>query len=118
MKTFCKNTNSAAQGEILFLRTDKIPEGLQTAKPENGHLIIGHSETGHHHVIDLKKSKQAQLLIDKTNALIAYLDIGEDSIVEHLRSYDTHESIKLPAGKYQIRYRAEDTPQGWQRVMD
>ena len=120
MKTYTENmTGCVAQGEILFLRVDKIPEGLEEATSENGKLIVGHSETGHCHVIDIAKHKNATLLIDKTNALIAYLRVNDcPAELVHLRQHDTHESISFPPGCYQIRYRAEDTPEGWKRVAD
>lgn len=44
---------SAAQGEVNIRRIDAIPEniknGLVAIKAEKGLLIIGHSESGHHH---------------------------------------------------------------------
>lgn len=120
MKHYDKSvTKPMAQGEILFLRVDALPKGLEEAAPVNGQLIVGHSETGHCHVIELDKSKSAQLLIDKTNALIAYLKVNDvPAELKHLRSYDTHESISFAPGIYRVRYRAEDTPEGWKRVAD
>lgn len=108
------------QGEILFIQVEEFTDNdnYESQKPENGQLIVAHSETGHHHVIDIERSKQADLLISKTNEFIGRLVLGEDCEVKHLRSFDTHETLKLPKGKYVLRYRREYTPEGLRRVQD
>ena len=40
------------------------------------------------------------------------------TLLEHLRSFDTHETIKLPVGTFEIRRQREYTPEGWRRVED
>lgn len=119
------------QGEAAFYPVSWLKEkGLDNhpsfklekpvhVKPENGKLIIAHSETGHHHVIDIERSKEATLLIDQTNALIGLLKVkGVPADLEHLRSNDTHETMRIAEGDYIVKYHAQETPQGWQRVID
>jgi len=109
------------QGECLFIKVDQFNDNdadYEVVKPEGQRLIVAHSESGHHHVIDISRSKQADLLINKTNNLMGRLVLGDDAEVEHLRSFDTHETIKLPPGKYVLRYRREYTPEGLRRVAD
>lgn len=103
------------QGDVMIRRIDKLPIGLVPTVAENGHHIIAHSETGHHHVV-LERS--AQLLIDQTNAFIAYLDVAEPTVLEHLRSFDTHEPYRLEPGKYEVRRQREHVPEGWRRAAD
>ncbi len=103
------------QGDICIRRIDAFPAGLVPATAENGVWVIAHSETGHHHVV---KERGAQLLIDQTNAFIAYLDVAEPAVLEHLRSFDTHEPYALPPGKYEIRRQREHVPEGWRRAQD
>lgn len=105
----------AAQGDVLLRRIDKLPEGLMPAKAEGGVFVVAHSETGHHHVV---KERSAQLLIDKTNAFIAYLNVAEPCELEHLRDFDTHESLALEPGLYEVRRQVEYTPEGWRRAQD
>lgn len=112
MKTFKKQ---AAQGDCLIRRIDKLPDGLEAAKPENGFHVVAHSETGHNHVV---QEKSAQLLINKTNAFIAYLNVLEPCEIQHLRSFDTHESIALDKGIYEIRRQREYVPQGFRKASD
>lgn len=109
------------QGECLFIKVNNFEDkdsDYESQKSVNGRLVVAHSESGHDHIIDLKRSKQADLLIHKTNNLIGRLVLGEDCEVEHLRAFDTHETLKLPKGKYVLRYRREYTPEGLRRVQD
>jgi hypothetical protein len=105
------------QGDICIRRIDKLPAGLKpaVAVAENGYWIIAHSETGHHHVV---KERAAQLLIDETNALIAYLDVREPAELEHLRSFDKHESYSLLPGPHEIHRQREYVPEGWRAAAD
>lgn len=105
----------AAQGDVLLRRIDKLPDNLVLAKAEDGLFVVAHSETGHHHVV---KERSAQLLIDKTNAFIAYLNVAEPCELEHLRSFDTHEALALEPGLYEVRRQVEFTPEGWRRAAD
>ena len=113
MKTV--TTLPSFQGDLMIRRIGKLPSGLVPAKPENGNHIVAHSETGRHHVV---KERSAQLLIDKTNAFIAYLDVAEPTVLEHLRSTDTHESYLLESGNYEVRRQREYVPEGWRRAAD
>jgi hypothetical protein len=99
----------------MIRRVDAIPTMLTAQAAENGHLVLAQSETGHHHVV-LERS--AQLLIDQTNALIAYLDVAEPCVLEHLRAFDTHEGWQLEPGLYELRRQREHTPEGWRRAAD
>lgn len=105
----------AAQGDMLITKIDKLPDGLEMAKAENGFHILAHSETGHNHVV---KERSAQLLIDKTNAFIAYLSVAEPCEVQHLRSFDTHAPVSLDKGVYEIRRQREYMPEGFRRAQD
>lgn len=112
MKTFKK---IAAQGDAMLKRVDRVPDGFKEAKSVNGKYIIAHSETGHNHTV---LERNAQLLIDQTNEFIAYLKVDEDTELTHERSFDTHESLLLTPGIYEIRRQREYTPEGYRRAAD
>lgn len=113
MKNFIR---IAAQGDILIIRSDfEVNDQLVEIQPEGEHLIVTHSETGHHHVLD---RKDAQMFENKDNALEAFLVLHRESELTHLRSYDTHEPILLAPGQYKIRRQREYTPEGFRRVAD
>ena len=107
--------NPCFQGDLMIRRIGKFPNGLAPAKAENGVHILAHSETGHHHIV---KERSAQLLIDKANAFIAYLDVAEECEIEHLRLFDTHDPITLPPGNYEIRRQREYVAEGFRKATD
>jgi hypothetical protein len=109
----------AAQGEAFFRRLDDIPETVKQVHPENGVVIVAHSETGHHHVMDASNVT----LLERTDPLgeglrILHMIVKEPTEHEHLRSHDTHEPIMFPAGNYEVRLQREYTPEGFRRVAD
>lgn len=124
--------NPIAQGEVSIWMKDLAPPEIQEAaakgnlkemKLEKDRMIIGHSETGHHHVLTpvnkkMNISKAAQALVDQANDLFINLKIHHNVEVKHLRSDDTHGSYILPAGEYICRPDDEQTFEGWRRVAD
>jgi len=92
-------------------------------KLENGMLILGHSETGHHHILEAVRpnvhiSKAATALIDAANDTFVELRLSEPCKIVHLREHDTHGGFILPAGEYIRGLREEQSPAGWVRVAD
>ncbi len=121
-----------AQGEVLIWMKKYAPSAVLNAlaklklsemKLENDQLILGHSETGHHHVLeavrpDVHVSKAAQALIDAVNDNLVELTLHEPCKLVHLRSHDTHGAFVFPAGEYIRGLREEQSPEGWRRVAD
>lgn len=117
MKTFEK---MAAQGDLMIRRIEKLPEGAKLENAQNGVFVVAHSETGHNHVIEAAPNVQ---LFTTGDPMISYLEVIEatdetETLLKHLRSYDTHETIKINPGIYEIRRQREYTPEGWRRVED
>ena len=112
MNTF---KNQAAQGDLLFIRVDNIPAGIEKVEPVDGVVVIGHSETGHHHVMDAKTTTMYRL---PNEIYEAFLVVDTPTKVEHRRSFDTHEPIMLDEGVYKMRRQREYTPEGFRRVED
>lgn len=120
------------QGEVTIWHEDFAPpEILKAAKEckydimklENDRMIVGHSETGHCHVIEpvdksVPLSEAAQAMIDQTNDLFISLKIHHDSKVEHLKNFDTHDTFMLSKGNYIIRPDDEQSVDGWVRSTD
>lgn len=86
MKTFI---NQAAQGDILIRRVTSIPENFRPVE-DGGRIVVGHSETGHHHAID---SDGVVRYEGPDNPLICYLrmETVETAELVHHRPWDTHE---------------------------
>jgi len=115
MKTIDK---LAAQGDVLFRRIAALPSGA-IQDSVTGPLIVAHSETGHNHEIRDPEVKLFQAL--ERDPMICYLQIaGAFADVIHYRSFDTHETLRLPGGgsTWEVRRQREYTPEGWRRVED
>lgn len=111
MKTFNK---TAAQGDVYFLRVDVLPAGVVMIDATDM-VVIAHSETGHHHVMDARTVKMYRL---PEEIYECFLVVKEATPLEHLRSFDTHESIMFEPGVYHVRHQREYTPEGWRRAAD
>jgi hypothetical protein len=96
--------NIAAQGELYIRRVKKVPAGCTAMKASDGKFVVGHSETGHHHVIAEKNA--SVMVLDRPSSegmRILYAILKDPSSLVHLRGHDTHETIDLEPGIYEIR---------------
>ena len=113
MKTIDK---TAAQGEIYIRRLGKPPRdflkgGVPLEADKGGRFIIGHSETGHHHVmerggVDVVEMPRPSAGIRVLRMIVA--QPGKELV--HDRAYDTHEALGFPEGAYEIRIGREYDP--------
>lgn len=109
MRTFKK---IAAQGEITIVRVGDVPKNKKIGGTplalENGKLIIGHSETGHHHVLE-RAAGATVTVMEKPPAgmKILHAILTEANSLVHERDHDTHETIDLSAGEYEFRIARE-----------
>jgi hypothetical protein len=111
MKAFHK---IAAQGEITIVRvgdlpTDRaLPTGYTSMAPERGKFVIGHSETGHHHVLDRTAGVDIAVMDTPPAGMKILRAILETpTALVHLRDHDTHEPIQLMPGEYEFRIARE-----------
>lgn len=110
MKTFIR---CAAQGEIMIRRIGGVPHKPRrvAGKPlelERGKLIIGHSETQHDHVLERSTGVTVTVLDRAPDGMrILHAILTEPNTLIHERGYDTHESIALEPGEYEIRIARE-----------
>jgi hypothetical protein len=112
MRTF---VNQAAQGDVHILR-EKIPSNAVMVEPNaNGYYIVGHSETGHHHVIN---SKDAVVFNVPGKGPFLFVHVEKEAVLEHQRAYDKHEALSIPPGDFKIRNQQEYINEAWQRTQD
>lgn len=107
-----------AQGDMLMVKVDGVPDEVKRQHPINGELIITHSETGHSHVI--KESEGVELYQHANDNLKAYLVVENEPVdLVHKRSYHTHETVRINKGVYAIfRQRQEDIYGEIRQVVD
>lgn len=114
MKSF---TMTAAQGEVNIRRIDRAdlpPDyqaGLVVVVPEKGLLIVGHSESGHHHGF---RVDPGVTLLERTKDVpqgmkILYAILDEPhALIQDAAS--PHEALNLDAGVYEMRISREYDP--------
>mgnify|MGYP003418310599 FL=1 len=106
----------AAQGELTIKRIGDVsngaapPDGYVNLSQEDGRLIIGHSETGHVHFMDNGGVSVAVLDRPSEAMRILHLIVSEPKELKHMRSFDTHESLLIPPGVYEVRTAREYDP--------
>lgn len=127
-----------AQGDVLFVRVEKLPEGLRK-QAEAKSYVVAHSETGHHHVARPARGYSLERHEDPSNPLVSFLRIskkGEELkgkadeamaaidavLVEHKREHDTHETLGLACegeeATYKVIRQRQAIPEGWAAVVD
>lgn len=99
-----------AQGEIRAYRIDAIPAGAKPLARENGHYIIGHSETGHHHVLVADRVNVFEAPKAPEGMRILYALLDSPGSLEHLRGHDTHAPHVFEPGVYMFRTDREYDP--------
>lgn len=111
---------TAAQGDVFFIRRDALPADLTEIVPQNGMVVVTHSETGHDHVMVLDRADDvpAVRMYGGDNPLIAWLEVNRPTSLEHRRPHDTHAPIMFGPGIYEVRRQREYTPEGFRRVED
>lgn len=116
MRTFEK---MAAQGDFIIIRIDQIPNDCEPMKSDGNMFIIAHSETGHNHVMD--RDHVEAYVPKNTNDRDLYelfLNVKEPTEINHLRSFDTHETLLVPPGQFVIKRQREYTPEGFRKAQD
>lgn len=99
-----------AQGEIRIYRIDKVPAKVKPLTRENGQLIIGHSETGHHHVLEAERVKVFEAEEAPEGMRILYALLESPGKLKHLRDFDTHAPHAFEPGVYMFRTDREYDP--------
>ena len=110
MKTF---KLSAAQGEVNVRRIDAVPDnlGLTPVAPEKGLLIVGHSESGHHHGF---RASGGVAVMERTKDVpagmkILYAILDEPTALIQDAAHP-HEPMMFEAGAYELRISREFDP--------
>lgn len=109
-------TEPGAQGEItIYPKHGADPKtflkGGTPLKVENGRFIIGHSETGHHHVIDRGGIDVVEMPSPTAGIRVLRMIVADpDKELVHERGHDTHEALGFPLGAFEIRIGREYDP--------
>lgn len=109
--------NISRQGDVMFIRVSEVPkEAKLSQSSKNGDVIVAHSETGHHHVF--RKDSGVELYTTG-DPHVCYLRMEQPAQLDHLRAWDTHESMFFSEpGCFVVKRHREETPEGWRMAQD
>lgn len=119
-----------AQGDLLFVplgdnvdmskivydKTKPPVEARSRVAHDHDKLIVGHSETGHHHYIPA--GPDYVQLFGTSVPEVALLQVKQQVVLKHDRTVAQHGEIVFPAGNYAVLKQKEQRPEGWVRVVD
>lgn len=89
-------------GENVLVGTSNLPEGdIKQLKS----VIVGHSETGHHHVLN---SSVAMNVVEVDGVI--HIEAKIEAQLSHNKSHDKHDTLIVPAGTYCVRHKSEYNP--------
>lgn len=113
MKTFKR---TAAQGDLYFTRVKALPKGTVVVPPTGGRVIVDHSESGHHHVMEAEHVTMHKL---PDEIMECFLVVNAPTALRHEKdSVDRHEDLGFEPGIYKARRGREWIPEGWRMSND
>jgi hypothetical protein len=90
-------------GELRLLQLDALPKGAKLVRTVQSE-IVAHSESGHHHVLELQR--KALRVYELDNEL--YLDVGDVGTLVHKKTGpDIHQSQTIEKGLYHVHIKRE-----------
>jgi hypothetical protein len=87
-------------GEVLLLPVAEAPHGH---REEVTHCIVGHSESGHHHVLESDRDF-AQIVA--ANGVL-YVDLDAPTPLRHRKSHHQHRELMVPPGAWRVIKKTE-----------
>lgn len=92
-----------AQGEVRIFRIDAIPANAKIMKAAARGHVIGHSETGHDHVLVAERATVSEATDAPEGMRVLYALLESPGELRHLREHDTHAPHVLEPGVYMFR---------------
>jgi hypothetical protein len=87
-------------GEILLLPIESTPAGTAERVTE---CIVGHSETGHHHV--LESDAEFDRIVAANGDL--YVELDAPTPLRHRKDRQQHRELSVPAGAWRVIRKTE-----------
>ena len=98
---------SVMHGENFMRRVEELPKGKTTQAKM---YIVGHSESGHNHVLTCPTDMEVLTFNGHE-----YVLIDETAELTHKKTFDIHETIAVEPGVYEITHKTEYDP--FQKVV-
>jgi hypothetical protein len=87
-------------GEVMLVPVNSAPAG---ATERVSSCIVGHSESGHHHVLD---GEQEFARIVAANGDV-YVDLDTPTRLLHQKDHEQHRQLEVPAGVWRVVRKTE-----------
>lgn len=102
MKNATFKQKAIRHGEVMITPIDKMPDGLEQISDGKSY-IVGHSETGHHHVAVAGVGGSITMFrpVGADDSTL-FMRVSKDSKIEHRKSHDQHETKTLFKGLYTV----------------
>jgi hypothetical protein len=102
-------------GENTFVPVEQLPDNA-TLVEESEQSIVGHSETGHHHVMHAPHPAVVSGALKNIRRYeaegVTYVEVPDGAVLRHLKQIEPHEPIEFRAGLYKrIDHKAYDYAQ-------
>lgn len=91
-------------GENALQPIDEMPKG---ATEKHTSFIVGHSETGHHHVLETVKGQEFDILVKDGEI---YFTNSYEAKVVHKKTHGIHETVTVAPGIYKVNRKTEYDP--------
>ena len=112
--------NALALGYFEYGLINDIPANVERIAPnDRNHIVVAHSETGHDHVMVADRVTAYKTTGTKEVDLYEmFLSVEVPTEINHLRTFDTHETLLVPPGNYTVRRQREYVAEGFRRAQD
>jgi len=110
--------NFGRHGEVVIIPTSEVPKGARLIE-EGQSIIVGHSESGHHHVLDIDRKQGTTIKMYEKDGKV-YLDIPLMAHLRHQKTVEPHETQVFKQGIYirEIRESYSYSDKVMRRVQD
>jgi hypothetical protein len=103
------STIRIAQGEVNVRYVESVPADCKPLAPVDGRYIIGHSESGHHHVISAEGTTVMERNDPPAGMRILYAIIDDVNTLRH-EAPGAHDVHDLAPGIVEFRISREYNP--------
>jgi len=91
-------------GENVLIPVEKVPNGKRITTSS---YIVGHSETGHHHVLEAEKESPFDIIINGDDMYIASKHVAN---LVHKKTHNIHKTVTVEPGFYLVKRKSEYDP--------
>ncbi len=104
-------------GEVILMKVEALPENAKLVE-EGQSLVVGHSETGHHHKLTIPRGTGMIKMYEVDGK--TYLDFSQNAELSHQKEVEKHETQVFKPGIYirEIRESFSYAEKQMKRVQD